>query len=89
MSSEPAVCARCGIQNIARQARGYVCGSCVVYDTANGCARCGKRRRRDSAHPTLCGHCSKDSEHVIALGDGEWVRDGLIVRWETHLERSA
>jgi hypothetical protein len=76
-------CERCGIpRTIAKRRDPGLCIACA-YDTGHRCQSCGKPRRRHSQHPTLCGTCAREQGHTIALGDGQWIRDGLVWRWET------
>lgn len=83
MTSETATCTRCGITRTVRyNHHNDLCASCRIFDTPNPCTRCGRGRRRDNQHPTLCGECSRQPEHVLELSGGQWVRDGLVMRWQ-------
>jgi ribosomal protein S14 len=75
-------CERCGLpRTIATRRDSGLCSACS-YAGGHRCQRCGKPRGRHNKHPQLCGPCTREQTHTIALQAGQWVRDGLIWRWQ-------
>jgi hypothetical protein len=85
MTSETCVCSRCGITRTVKLRRpDYLCLECksaVHRNVKTSCERCGKPRR--GRHKSLCANCERTQGHTIALNGGQWVREGLVWRWET------
>lgn len=82
MTGVIAHCERCGVPRTISQRRDSTLCIACVYDTGHRCQQCGKARGRHNKHPTLCGPCTHTQGHTIALQAGQWVRDGLVWRWE-------
>jgi hypothetical protein len=82
MTAHIAHCIRCGVPRTINKTRdGGLCIACS-YDAGHRCQRCGKPRGRHNHHPELCGPCTREQGHTIALEAGQWVRDGLVWRWQ-------